>query len=396
MIFRASALCFSFALASAGLASAQELAPIREIKSPPQLNFTTALLRDRRGLLWVGTEDSGVWRYDPAAPEKTAWKQFSLKDGLGDDDVYALAQDWWGRVWVGHARGGVSVWNGRGWANYNRVEDESGKTKAGPLGERVFDIKINPIGGAVWMATDAGISIYDGRSNSWSYLTRREGLPSEQIQCIAFDSLGRVYLGTQSDGLAVGSVDDLRQWRVVRGADAPGDSIAGAGLPSNAINAVLVTPENTVFVATKNGLARSDDLGESWKYLRGADWKARAAGRTKPLPAQGLPAGFTQFSLREDYLTALNQDSLGLLYASYRQKGWEVRRPINDHVPYESAVGERKSDFPYLSATLPQAGAGALLGFYQGGVKLAEPLPPFVPTPQEREAFARRTTVLTG
>ena len=381
-----------FALTSAsGLARAQEVAPITTIKSPPQLNFTTALLRDRRGPLWVGTEDNGVWRYDPAAPEKTAWKQFGEKDGLGDNDVYALAQDEQNRIWAGHAHGGVSVWNGKAWGNYNRVANAATGTKAGPLGERVFDIAVNPFGGAVWMATDAGISIYDPRSNSWSYLTRRDGLPSDQIGCIAFGSLGHIFVGTQSEGLAIGSIDNLTQWRTIAATPGPLDSVVGAGLPSGAINDVLVTPENTVFVATKNGLARSDDLGGSWDYLRGADWDERAKGRTVALAPKPWPDGFSRFLLREDYVTGLSQDDLGLLYVSYRQKGWEVRRPINDHVPYDSKLDDKaKSNFPYLSATLPQKGAPALLAFYQGGVKLAEPLPAFVPTPAERAIFAER------
>lgn len=378
-------------LGASGFARAQELAPITEITSPPQLNFTTAMLRDRRGPLWVGTEDNGVWRYDPAAPKASAWKQFGAKDGLGDDEVYALAQDEQNRIWVGHAWGGVSVWNGKSWGNYNRVPNAATGTKAGPLGERVFDIAINPFGGAVWMATDAGISIYDPRANSWSYLTRHDGLPSDQIQCIAFSSLGHIFVGTQSDGLAIGSIDNLAQWRTVAATSGPLDTVVGSGLPSGAINDVLVTPENTVFVATKNGLARSDDLGDSWDYLRGSGWDERAKGRTVALAPKPWPDGFSRFLLREDYVTGLNEDNLGLLYVSYRQRGWEVRRPINDHVPYDSKLDYKADgDFPYLSATLPQAGAPALLGFYQGGVKLAEPLPAFVPTPEERAAFAQR------
>jgi ligand-binding sensor domain-containing protein len=47
---------------------------------------------------------------------------------------------------------GVSVFNGKDWKNYDVVD--------GPIGERIFDIKICPKDSDVWIATSAGISRY--------------------------------------------------------------------------------------------------------------------------------------------------------------------------------------------------------------------------------------------
>ena len=118
--------------------------------------FVMSSLRDQSDIPWFGTEDRGVWRYDPSLPQGQAWHQFTTKDGLGDDNVYALAQDEKGRVWAGHQSHGVSVWNGRAWRNYDIT--------SGPLGERVFDIKVSPLDGSVWIATNRGLAIYDAKA----------------------------------------------------------------------------------------------------------------------------------------------------------------------------------------------------------------------------------------
>jgi ligand-binding sensor domain-containing protein len=110
--------------------------------------FIVALISDGNGGAWIGTEDEGVFHWQ--ADGKVS--QFTTKNGLGDNNGYALAIDARGRLWVGHLNTGVSVFNGKDWKNYDVVD--------GPIGERIFDIKICPKDGDVWMATSAGISRY--------------------------------------------------------------------------------------------------------------------------------------------------------------------------------------------------------------------------------------------
>jgi len=55
-----------------------------------QNSFVTSLCADHQGRVFLGTEDQGLWRYDPAAPAAKQYARFTTKDGLADDDVYAL------------------------------------------------------------------------------------------------------------------------------------------------------------------------------------------------------------------------------------------------------------------------------------------------------------------
>ena len=116
-----------------------------------QGQFITALCPGTRGTVWVGTEDNGVWRYDPAAPIGKQYTHFTQKDGLGDDNTYALTLDKAGRLWAGTLNHGVSVYNGKQWKTYGPVD--------GPLGSRVFALAVSPKGGGVWGAGVTPVSL---------------------------------------------------------------------------------------------------------------------------------------------------------------------------------------------------------------------------------------------
>jgi ligand-binding sensor domain-containing protein len=147
--------------------------------------FIGALISDGEGGAWIGTEDEGVFHF--RVDGKIT--QFTTKNGLGDNNVYALAIDKLGRLWVGHLNSGVSVFNGKDWKNYDVVD--------GPIGERIFDIKICPKDGDVWIATNAGISRYKIGSGKWRHFTREDDLPEDQVSTLAFKNDGTLIVGTQ-------------------------------------------------------------------------------------------------------------------------------------------------------------------------------------------------------
>lgn len=331
--------------------------------------FVTCLARDHAGRIWAGTEDNGVWRFDPNAAAATAWTQFSRKDGLGDDSVYALCVDKQNRVWAGTLRHGISVYNGQTWRNYDALH--------GSGGERVFSVALNPADGDVWLATNAGLTRYLVKGNTWRTYTQLDGLPSLAIGSVACDAVGNVYAGTQADGLAIASPRDAYQkWRVVLGPESQQWQGHGTGLPSSLVSDVLISDDDTIYVSTSSGLARSYDAGASWSWIRGLDYPAKARGLLKPVTAE--LKGDIGPLLREDYLTSLSEDASGQLWLGYRQRGFEVRKPDaqfeNERILFKQVPDEKVSDarLPYVSAILPLEGGNALLAAYGEGVSLVQ------------------------
>ena len=322
-----------------------------------QGQFITSLCRDLQGNTWIGTEDQGVWRFDPSAPKDKQYTHFTQKDGLGDDNAYALACDKAGRIWLGSLNHGVSVFNGKQWKTYGPLD--------GPLGSRVFALAVSPKDGGVWGATEAGLFRYD--QSRWTYFTRESGLPSDQANALAFGSDGTLYVGTQCDGIAIASPDDnYKTWRIVPGPSTALNAPVGTGLPSALINCLLVSSDNVVYAGTDGGLAWSRDEGESWTFTRGNDWKAKIAGLLHPVTLAPVPAALVSTNfLLEDYVTCLAEDASGRLWIGHRQQGVEVFDPKTIRWVQSGANGIKANDDVNCLLT---EGTNVWVGLYGGGL----------------------------
>lgn len=334
-----------------------------------QGEFVTALCRDTQGNVWAGTEDQGVSCYSQAAKK---WKQFRTADGLGDDSAYTLACDWKRRIWAGTLNHGVSVFNGKAWKNYDPI--------CGPLGSHVTALAVCPTDGDIWMATEAGLARYSLNRNVWTYYTRADGLPSDQAQALAFDKDGTLYVGTQCDGLAVGSPgDDYKSWRTAAASSAILHTPTGDGLPSPLINAVLVMHSGTIWVGTPTGLASSLDRGKTWHYLRGEDWTDKTQGAANTLPPKDNSPGGPR--LLEDYVTCLAEGTAGQLVVGHRSKGYEVLSPETGARLWSSGATATDAKTPaketpakenpapdYVTALLAAKGQPGLVGTYGQGL----------------------------
>ena len=341
--------------------------------------WVTAVAADANGIVWVGTEEDGLWRWDRNATGDGQWKLFRVQDGLGDESVGALAVDKLGRVWAGHLNHGVSVFNGEKWQNYNLGAGIGrADAKAGPIGERVFAITTSPLDGDVWMATSAGLCRYSLKTDVWRSYTRADGLPADQASSLSFDSDGRLFIGTQCDGIAIGTAtDDYASWQSVKAVELLPHAPTGRGLPSNQINAVLATRAGAggvAYAGTALGLAKSTDHGKTWTFVRGADWDWKGEPATmqvpwKTLADEKLPA--VPGLLPEDCVTALGEDAEGRVWVGTRQHGYALISPkgtIEPGVEMKVARNKKTFDPPLITAILPLDDE-TLIGAYQGGLR---------------------------
>lgn len=335
-------------------------APKFSYDAPSQGSHVASLALDKDGSLWVGMEDFALWHRTATNRGEQNWRQFTVKDGLGDNNAYAVACDHQGRVWVGHRNHGISVWNGDSWKNYGPLD--------GPLGERVFDIAVCPTDGDVWIASNGGLSRYSDAEDKWSYFSRANGMAVDQINAIAFDAAGNIYCGTQESGVAIAhAAKNYADWKNVLAASYMPDRPKGTGLPSNRINDVLVahgTSDGTgagfIYATTDNGLAWSRDGGATWQFVRGADWKANVAGLAKKTVPVSLPVSEDEL-LAQDWSTCLAEDRSGLIWVGHRRKGFESRDPRTMRSTYASSdtpLAEDEQD--YVRALLDAPGIGLL------------------------------------
>ena len=309
-----------------------------------------------------------------------------------------MAVDQQGRVWVGHLNHGVSVFNGVRWQNYD--------VPHGPIGERIFKIAVCPTDGDVWLATSGGLTRYEVSRDTWKHYTRGQsgkrkaeggnenhltpalspasggegeskpespnsylltatsqlpaGLPSDQINAIAFDRSGNIYIGTQCDGVARAAREgNYQDWK----------RLPTNGLPSRLINDLLVLADGTVYAATTAGLAWSWAGAVNWQYRRGKDYPEKLKRLAVGAITNQLPASFIKNLLPQDYVTCLTEDVGGVVWLGFRAWPWGVQawhhptKQLLDKVP---ATQVRNAD--YVRAILPLPDGRLMVGDYGAGL----------------------------
>ncbi len=172
----------------------------RHVDLPMIVPTVTALKRDSRGSLWVGSPE-GLYRLEPAGSSRI----FTRADGLPNDFIMALMEDRAGKLWIG-TRGGLAS-----------VEPESlhDPRPASPLAVRSFGVRDGLPGariesllqtrdGAIWASTVGGLAerASDQRSNQREFqsYTQAEGLTARTVGSLAEDRDGNLWVGTFGSG----------------------------------------------------------------------------------------------------------------------------------------------------------------------------------------------------
>jgi hypothetical protein len=260
------------------------------------------------------------------------------------------------RVWVGTLNHGVSVWNGQQWRNYNGLK--------GTLGERIFDIEVCPTDGDVWIATNVGLTRYSVEKDRWSHITTRDGLPTSQIQALAFDKQGNLVVATQNKGVALAQASDgYKSWRVVEGAPETPTTPTGKGLPTSRTTDVLVSRAGLIYVGTTTGLAWSNDQGKTWSYVRGQDYAAKVNHAYS-----GAPKGWVATPgavLAEDSIVSLSEDKEGRLWIGHDRHGVEVVE-VGENGGIKRVVSRERKGI--VRSILIDPTASPLLASYQQGL----------------------------
>ena len=312
--------------------------------------FTFCLLAARSGF-WVGTEDNGLWRRDA----RGVWTQFGAADGLGGDSVRCLLERG-GQIWAGHARGGLSIWDGARWSHVGVLE--------GLPNARVNDLALDAQSGDVWVATDGGLCRWND-NGGWTM--PESVLTQHQIVALAC-ARGNVWAATACDGL-LQSADRGKTWRAIHGPVIQPNLATGVGLPSDVLNDVAVDELGQIWVASVYGVAKSSDNGKSWFYLRGADWEKNVEGSEVGLVPGREEAGVEPPG--EDWVQSLAPDGDGHIWLGFRQQGAEMRDIQSNELIFATRFAPGQAQAPgqeWVRAIYPMPNNRAITANYGSGL----------------------------
>ena len=106
------------------------------------------MLQDSRGYLWIGTRGGGITKFDG-----NNFKSFSTKDGLPNNYIMCIKEDKNGHLWIG-TNNGLSEYKGIKFKNYTIIKNEEIIVY-----DLDFDKKNN-----LWIASNKGLIKYDGKT----------------------------------------------------------------------------------------------------------------------------------------------------------------------------------------------------------------------------------------
>ena len=160
-----------------------------EISSPRFSSFWD-VLEDRKGKLWFGTRDSGVYYYNGKSPPtgQAGFQHFTTKDGLASNTALHVYEDKTGNIWFGTG-GGASRYDGKSFRNFT--------AKDGLPNNGVHTIMEDKTG-KLWIGSSGELCFYDGKT--FTTLTNKDGKGFRNVWGITEDKKASIWFG-DVDGL---------------------------------------------------------------------------------------------------------------------------------------------------------------------------------------------------
>jgi signal transduction histidine kinase/streptogramin lyase len=144
------------------------------------LPSASALWIDRKGALWVGTANHGIYRLSADVDN------FTNADGLSSDGVLRFFQDREGVLWVASSKGIDS---------FRDLPVVSFSMKQGLISDSVSTVLASHRGG-VWIGGAEGLGYLEG--DKLSAIRKEDGFPGRDITTMFEDHTGRLWIGIDS------------------------------------------------------------------------------------------------------------------------------------------------------------------------------------------------------
>ncbi|HUB29515.1 MAG TPA: two-component regulator propeller domain-containing protein [Terracidiphilus sp.] len=197
-----------------------------------------ALLEDREGNLWAGTETDGLQVLRDAR-----FLNIGTREGLSSELTSTVVEDSAGSIWVGTNGGGLNVirrGEGPGSMTIHAVRDAL-------LSDVILSLAAGR-GSELWVGTPDGLNRI--RGSAVDAFTSADGLPDDFIRSLLLDADGSLWIGTRR-GLA--------HWEFSGSNESAGKKeiyTEANGLGSDLVGAMARDSQGNLWIATLTGLSR--------------------------------------------------------------------------------------------------------------------------------------------
>ena len=175
----------------------REMVQLPQTTGASQNNAIRHMMDDGRGNIWIATDHKGVFAYNKKTGNITAMRhQRDNLLSLASDNATCLTVDRDGTIWVGHMKTGISYTS-----DANNIM-QAHALQCGDILAMAYDTQ-----GRLWMGTD-GDGIYLENTDGSIVKT---ALPNITVMSLISDGEGGVWAGTYNQGLY--HLPDARRWK---------------------------------------------------------------------------------------------------------------------------------------------------------------------------------------
>jgi ligand-binding sensor domain-containing protein len=213
-----------------------------------QINAIRAIAKDKKGNLWIGTNEHGLLRVNP---DMQTGKVYSPRNNdpnsIGHHFIRSLWFDKQQHLWVGHYDG-FSVYR-------NNTDNFAQYRPPGTAPEqiRVYDFA-QGTDDTIWIAAWDQILRFNAKRNTYEPLARSNardiGFTVENIRDVQTDTDGNLWLVASEKGMCIYD----KATNTFRTVDYSPSAVNG--LPTNNIFEVFLDSRNWIWLATSDGLCR--------------------------------------------------------------------------------------------------------------------------------------------
>lgn len=159
----------------------------------PVNEYIRRIFQDKKGNIWLGTNNDGVYRFDG-----TLLTYFSTHQGLGGNQVTGILEDRHGKLWFA-TNGGVSCYQDGHFMNFTDRDGLSDNHVWSILEDRK---------GIIWVGTEKGVCRFDGKlfvpfdlppADLSKPVTHRYSL--KLARCLLEDRQGNIWFGMDGTGV---------------------------------------------------------------------------------------------------------------------------------------------------------------------------------------------------
>jgi signal transduction histidine kinase/ligand-binding sensor domain-containing protein/DNA-binding response OmpR family regulator len=207
-------------------------------------NVVGRFAEDKHGNMWIATDDGGLNVLNPATGTFSAYMPKNGSNSISYHNVHALCWDD-DLLWIGTYSGGLNVLNTKtGKFKLYNSEEKNVRTLDGGSIYAIFKDNEKRI----WVTSMSGVNLYNRTTDDFTRIKKFDVTTIDIKQ----DKKGSLWFATQGKGIY--RLEPLSgKWKNYSSTDA-----SAGNMPSNQINCIAFDSGNSMWIGTANGLCRYD------------------------------------------------------------------------------------------------------------------------------------------